>query len=223
MAPPAVKPTNTVEDEPDPSVQATPEQDDPGVQDLVVVESAFGERLGYWWSYVVVENPNNGISLDAGPDSPIVVEALDETGGVLDSIVGWDSFAPGRKELVALFPDVGEAQVASLRIDIPATSQFNARPPSEGEGRAQVTAGEVTEGVSPDGMKTLTAPLHNVAEEDLPFVLVALIIRTSDGKVTQVFTDMVEELPAGGVTTFDVALLPDEQAPEGSTFEVAFP
>ncbi|GAA4380568.1 NINE protein [Agromyces bauzanensis] len=212
--PAAAASANEEEGEPEADAAPAPEPAKPAVQELSVVETAFGKDLDSdtWWYAVVLDNPNPD---HVFPSAGITIEAVDANGVILDSGSEYTTILQGRTVLVGDFFSVGSGTIAELDVRGPTSAAATSSPAAE-TGSFSVsdiaTAQEY-------GWLDVTGKVTSTFGEDQELVTVAVIARDAAGTIVGSDFAFIDRLPAGGTAQFESSLWNVENLPEGVTFE----
>lgn len=201
-------------DEPEADGAAAPEPAAPTVQELAVVETAFGKDIesDTWWYAVVLENPNAD---HVFPMAGITVEAIDANGVILDSGDDYTTVLQGRTVVVGDFFSVGSGMIAKLDVRGPTSAAATSSPAAE-TGSFSVSELSSTEEY---GWKSVTGKVTSTFVEDQELVTVAVIARDSAGRIVGADFTFIDRLPAGGTAQFESTLWNIESLPGDVTFE----
>ncbi|WP_211195970.1 NINE protein [Agromyces sp. H66] len=201
-------------DEPEADAAPAPEPAKPSVQELSVVETAFGKDLDsdMWWYAVVLDNPNPD---HVFPSAGITIEAVDANGVILDSGSEYTTILQGRTVVVGDFFSVGSGTIAKLDVRGPTSAAATSSPAAE-TGSFSVsdiaTAQEY-------GWLDVTGKVTSTFDEDQELVTVAVIARDAAGTIVGSDFAFIDRLPAGGTAQFESSFWNVENLPEGVTFE----
>lgn len=201
-------------DEPGADAAPAPEPAKPAVQELSVVETAFGKDLDSdtWWYAVVLENPNPD---HVFPSAGITIEAVDANGVILDSGSEYTTILQGRTVIVGDFFSVGSGTIAKLDVRGPTSAAATSSPAAE-TGSFSVsdiaTAQEY-------GWLDVTGKVTSTFGEDQELVTVAVIARDAAGTIVGSDFAFIDRLPAGGTAQFESSFWNVENLPAGVTFE----
>ena len=205
------------EDENEADAASEPEPEEPAapaVEDLAVLETAFGKDVDSdrWWYAVVIENPNAD---HVFPSASITVEAVDADGVILDSDSNYTTVLHGQTVLVGNFFSVGSGAITELDVRGPTALAATSSPAGE-TGSFSVsdiaTAQEY-------GWVTVTGKVTSAFAEDQEYVTVSLIARDSSGAIVGSDFAFIERLPAGGTAQFESSLWDVDSLPGDVTFE----
>lgn len=201
-------------DEPEADGAAAPEPPAPAVQELAVVETAFGKDIesDTWWYAVVLENPNAD---HVFPMAGITVEAVDASGVILDSGEDYTTVLQGRTVVVGDFYSVGSGTIAKLDVRGPTSAAATSSPAAE-TGSFSVSELASTEEY---GWRSVTGNVTSTFVEDQELVTVAVIARDGAGKIVGADFTFIDRLPAGGTAQFESTLWNIESLPGDVTFE----
>ncbi|MFF2371648.1 NINE protein [Agromyces sp. NPDC058110] len=195
---------------------ATPEAEDPAaaVQDLAVVETAFGKDVDsdMWWYAVVLENPNADYVF---PSASFTVEAVDASGVILDSGYEFATVLQGKSVIVGNFVSVGSGTIAKLDVRGPTAAAATSSPAAETGSFAVSDIATAEE----YGWLTVTGKVTSAFSEDQDLVKVSVIARDAAGTIVGSDFTFIDRLPAGGTAQFESPLWKAESLPGGVTFE----
>ncbi|MGR0319435.1 NINE protein [Agromyces sp. ZXT2-3] len=203
-------------DEAEPAADAAPpaEPEAPAVQELAVVETAFGKDVesDMWWYVVVLENPNAD---HVFPSAGITVEALDANGTILDSGSNYTTVLQGRTVVVGDFFSVGSGTIAKLDVRGPTSAAATSSPAAETGSFTVADLATATE----YGWMDVTGKVTSTFVEDQEFVTVSVIARDAAGTIVGGDFTFIERLPAGGTAQFESSLWNVDSLPGDVTFE----
>jgi TM2 domain-containing membrane protein YozV len=203
-------------DEAEPASDAAPaaEPEAPAVQELAIVETAFGKDIesDMWWYVVVLENPNPD---HVFPSAGITVEALDANGTILDSGSNYTTVLQGRTVVVGDFFSVGSGTIAKLDVRGPTSAAATSSPAAETGSFTVADLATATE----YGWMDVTGKVTSSFVEDQEFVTVSVIARDAAGKIVGSDFTFIERLPAGGTAQFESSLWNVDSLPGDVTFE----
>jgi len=198
-------------------------EDTSDVDDLTLVESAFGQHGDYWWYVIVVDNPNDDVAFASDLVNEIRIEAQNEAGTIVASASHTNMILPGRVALAGMLTDTDGEAVHALDVRIHPAAQSDLIRLEDGETFGELTVSDLEHTVSEHGWNVVTATASNTFDEDFDMPSVTLIARNPDGTITQANVTMIEHLPAGGTAEFEGVFLDDSLIPEGATFEMFIP
>lgn len=186
----------------------------PAVQDLAVVESAFGKDVqsDLWWYAVVLENPNAD---HVFPSAGVTLEAVDANGVILDSSTEYTTILQGRTVVVGKFFSVGAGAIAWLDVRGPTSLAASSSPASE-TGSFSVSGIATAQEY---GWLSITGQVTSSFVEDQEFVTVAVIARDGSGTIVGSDFTFIDRLPAGGTAQFESSLWDIDTLPTDVTFE----
>ncbi|MGR2752833.1 NINE protein [Agromyces arachidis] len=203
-------------DEAEPAADAAPaaEPEAPAVQELAVVETAFGKDIesDMWWYAVVLDNPNPD---HVFPMAGITVEALDADGTILDSGSNYTTVLQGRTVVVGDFFSVGSGTIAKLDVRGPTSAAATSSPAAETGSFTVADLATATE----YGWMDVTGKVTSTFVEDQELVTVSVIARDAAGKIVGSDFTFIERLPAGGTAQFESSLWNLDSLPGDVTFE----
>lgn len=191
--------------QPDPGAQfATPVQP-------TVTETAFGHDYeGVWWYAVVIDNPNADYIFDSYVD--VVAYAAD--GSTITSAPGYTMLLSGRTAMVGYFFDIGDAEIASVGVDLPEASEATLSPAAE---TGSFTVQEVTGSISPDGPAEVSGTVSARFADDQEYVTVAVLARAADGTIVAATSAYLDTVPGDGTPVpFDAWF---DEVPPDATLE----
>lgn len=196
------------------AVAPAAEPDAQGVQELVVVEAAFGKDIesDMWWYAVVVDNPNPD---HVFPSSGITIEALDAEGVILDSSSDYTTILQGRHVLVGDFFSVGSGTIAQLEVRGPTAAEATSSP------AAETGTFTVTDLARADefGYASITGKVTSDFSEDQELVSVTIIARDGSGAIIGADYTFIDRVPAGGAAQFESSFWKADTLPGDVTFE----
>ena len=191
-------------------------QPDPGAQfgtpvQPTVTETAFGHDYDdVWWYAVVIDNPNTDYIFDSYVD--VVAYAAD--GSTITSAPGYTMLLSGRTAMVGYFFDVGDAQIASVGVDLPDASEATLAPAAE---TGSFVVEEVTGSISPDGPAEVSGTVSARFADDQQYVAVAVLARAADGSIVAATSTYLDTVPGDGTPVpFDAWF---EEVPPDVTLE----
>ncbi len=185
-----------------------------GRQELEVVEVAFGRESfdpTMWWYVVILENPNPDHVFDF---ASIDIEALDAAGTILDTAPEYTTLLSGRTALTGTFFSVGQGEIASLDVQVPAASSA-IRSPRDETGAFTI---EDLVPVTDDYSTSVTGTISGDFEDEHELVSVAVVARAADGSIVGGTRTYVDRLPTGGGKVQFEAVFFDP-LPDAATFE----
>ncbi|GAA5089863.1 hypothetical protein GCM10025760_14500 [Microbacterium yannicii] len=174
-----------------------------------VAETAFGKDYDdVWWYAVVIDNPNP----DYVFDSYVEVIAYAEDGSTLGSAPGYAMLLSGRTAVVGYFFDMGDAQIASVDVDLPAASEATLSPADE---TGSFAVEQVTGPVGSGGPAEVSGTVSAHFADDQEYVAVAVLARAADGTIAAATTTYVDAVPGDGTpVSFDAWF--DELPPDAA-------
>ncbi|MEV1131844.1 NINE protein [Agromyces sp. NPDC049794] len=200
----------------EPEADAAPaaEPAKPAVQELAVVETAFGKDIesDMWWYAVVLDNPNPD---HVFPSAGITIEAVDTNGVILDSGSDYSTILQGRTVIVGDFFSVGAGSIAKLEVRGPTSAAASSSPAAE---TGSFTVSDIAT-TQEYGWMDVTGKVTSTFSEDQELVTVAVIARDAAGTIVGGDFTFIDRLPAGGTAQFESSLWNVENLPEGGTFE----
>lgn len=206
----------SADDDGEPEADAAPaaEPAKPAVQELAVVETAFGKDIesDMWWYAVVLDNPNPD---HVFPSAGITIEAVDANGVILDSGNDYTTILQGRTVIVGDFFSVGSGSIAKLEVRGPTSAAASSSPAAE---TGSFTVSDIAT-AQEYGWMDVTGKVTSTFSEDQELVTVAVIARDAAGTIVGGDYTFIDRLPAGGTAQFESSLWNVENLPEGATFE----
>jgi len=158
-----------------------------------VSETAFApEGEGVWWYAVVVDNPNADYVFDAYID----VHAYAADGSAVGSSTAYAMLLSGQTALVGYFFDVGDAQIASIDVDLPEASEATLSPADE---TGSFVVEGVTRSTSASGATPVTGTVSARFADDQQYVGITVLARAADGTIIAASTTYVDEVRGDGV------------------------
>ena len=201
-------------DETEADAAAAAEPAAPAVQELAVVETAFGKDVesDMWWYAIVLDNPNADYVF---PSAGITVEAVDANGVILDSGNEYTTILQGRTVVVGDFFSVGSGTIAKLDVRGPTSAAATSSP------AAETGSFSVSELARTDeyGYADVTGKVTSTFSEDQELVTVAVIARDGAGQIVGSDYTFIDRLPAGGTAQFESSFWSVENLPGDVTFE----
>lgn len=162
--------------------------------DLTVVETAFG-REQYdpttWWYVVIVENPNDDFVYDI---ASVDVEATGADGTILDTSSNYVTALSGRTAISGSFISVGQGEISSLNVLLPAASEAITSPLDE---TGTFVIDPIT-ATTDDFATTATGTISGSFDTDQELVGIIVVARGADGSIIGGATTYVDRLPADG-------------------------
>lgn len=186
----------------------------PAVEELAVVETAFGKDIDSdtWWYAVVLENPNADYVF---PSAGITVEAVDANGVILDSGSNYTTILQGRTVVVGDFFEVGSGTIAKLDVRGPTSAAATSSPAAE---TGSFTVSEIATAAE-YGWMDVTGKVTSTFSEDQDLVTVSVIARDAAGTIVGGDFTFIDRLPAGGTAQFESSLWNVENLPRDVRFE----
>lgn len=214
---PAAGAASATDDATDANAATAPEREEPAapaIEELAVVETAFGKDIDSdtWWYAVVLENPNADYVF---PSAGITVEAVDSNGVILDSGSNYTTILQGRTVVVGDFFGVGSGTIAKLDVRGPTSAAATSSPATETGSFAVseiATAAEY-------GWMDVTGKVTSTFSEDQDLVTVSVIARDAAGTIVGSDFTFIDRLPAGGTAQFESSLWNVENLPGDVRFE----
>lgn len=170
----------------------------PAVEELAVVETAFGRDIDSdtWWYAVVLENPNADYVF---PSAGITVEAVDSNGVILDSGSNYTTILQGRTVVVGDFFGVGSGTIAKLDVRGPTSAAATSSPATE---TGSFTVSEIATAAE-YGWMDVTGKVTSTFSEDQDLVKISVIARDAAGTIVGSDFTFIDRLPASGTAQFE--------------------
>ncbi|WP_199422460.1 hypothetical protein [Actinotalea solisilvae] len=197
---PDAKASATSEEEPTPEPEKTEKPEAPAVQELVVVNSAFGQRsydASVWWYTVILENPNPGHVFSF---AEVNTEAYGADGVILDTGTDFLEILPGQIAITGTFFNVGQNLIDHIEVRGPLA---NAALPAPTEGVGTFSASEVA-AVTDSWSTTVGGNLTGTFATEQEFVTVVVVASNPAGTIIGADMAYVDRLPVGGTVRFEV-------------------
>lgn len=174
--------------------EESPEPEAPEVQELVVVNSAFGQASydpTSWWYVAIMENPNPAHVFSF---AEIDVEAYGADGVLLDTGTDYVEILPGQFAVTGTFINVGSNVIDRIEVRGP-TADAAAPAPKEGVGTFTVTD---LVPVTDDYSTTVGGNLTATFAEEQELVNVVVVASNPAGAIIGAEMTYVERMPADG-------------------------
>ena len=191
-------------EEPEPEAEPEPEQEAPAVQELVVVNSAFGQRTydpTVWWFAVVLENPNPE---HVFPMASVDVEAIAADGTILDTGSSYVEILPGQVAVTGTFFSVGSNIIDRIDVRGPLAAGSSAPVPANGAGTFTVTD---LAAATDEWSTTVGGNLTGTFAAEHELVEVVVIASNPSGAIIGAEQTFVDRLPVGAVVRFEARFL----------------
>lgn len=178
---------------------------------LAITATGFGQASdGTWWYAFELDNPNTDAVYDA---TELTVEAIGADGTILDSSPEYVTVLPGKSGVAGYFENVGDEKVAKIEVRTPPTSDATALPTDAGG----FQVADVAATADSDG-PVVRGTVVSSFGQDQESILVSAIVRDAGGNIVAAEYDVIDRVPAGGRTRFEVRFYDD--LPPGATVDV---
>lgn len=216
---PAAGAASAADDETGADAASAPEPEEPAapaIQELAVVETAFGKDIDsdMWWYAVVLENPNADYVF---PSAGITVEAVDANGVILDSGSNYTTILQGRTVVVGDFVGIGSGTIAKLDLRGPTSAAATSSPAAE---TGSFTVSEIATAAE-YGWMDVTGKVTSTFSEDQDLVKVSVLARDAAGTIVGSDYTFIDRLPAGGTAQFESSFWNVANLPGDVRFEAS--